>query len=90
MIDAFIKAVGDTVAHVTASTNLPSILQNGLLSAEALAQDAGRGPAEIALRDNRMQVGPATLNHQKPILHGLNAATRVLDGYTPQSWAAPA
>ncbi|MEM8654600.1 MAG: hypothetical protein AAGF36_07620, partial [Pseudomonadota bacterium] len=87
MIDAFIKAVGDTVAHVTASTNLPSILQNGLLPAQTLAKSAGLARNHIALRDHRMTVGPATLNHQKPILHGLNAATRVLDGYTPQSWA---
>lgn len=87
MIDAFAKAVGGTLAHVTASANLSSIKATGLLPASHLATAAGVPHADIALRDHRMQVGPATFNHQKPILHGLNAAHRVLDGHTPKSWA---
>ncbi|MEX0365162.1 MAG: hypothetical protein AB3N22_03775 [Ruegeria sp.] len=82
-----IQAVGGKLAHVTASTNLSSIHANGLLSAHDLAVRAGMDPDTLALRDHRMQVGTATLNHQKPILHGLNAAKRVLDGHTPVSWA---
>ncbi|KIC48954.1 hypothetical protein [Tateyamaria sp. ANG-S1] len=87
MIGDFVKAVGGTIAHVTASTNVRSIRAKGLRPASQLAADAGIDPTDIALRNHRMQVGPATLNHQKPILHGLNAAHRVLDDHTPESWA---
>ncbi|MBY5932782.1 hypothetical protein KUV51_07205 [Tateyamaria omphalii] len=87
MTGAFVNAVGGKLAHVTASTNLPSIKATGLLPASNLATAAGIPHANIALRNHRMQVGPATLNHQKPILHGLRAAHRVLDGHTPESWA---
>ncbi|MEX0310365.1 MAG: hypothetical protein AB3N17_08965, partial [Tateyamaria sp.] len=82
-----IQAVGGKLAHVTASTNLSSIHANGLLSAHDLAVRADMDPDTLALRDHRMQVGTATLNHQKPIVYGLNAAERVLDDHTPVSWA---
>ena len=87
MIDAITKAVGDRLAHVTAASNLPSIHSNGLLPAAQLAANAHMHPNDIALRSARMSVGSATLNHQRPILHGIKAAARVLDGYTPESWA---
>jgi len=88
VIDTFVAAVGDRVAHVTATSNLPSIAQHGLLPAKAWARLAGRRPRDIVLRDHRMQIGAATLNHQKPILQGLAAAHRVLDDHTPDTWAA--
>ncbi|MEL7133698.1 MAG: hypothetical protein AAGK77_14955 [Pseudomonadota bacterium] len=80
--------MGDRLAHVTASANLPSIRAQGLLPAATLAKHAGIAPADITLRRNRMQIGPATLNHQRPILRGLTAAAHILDGYTPEKWAA--
>ncbi|WP_254684940.1 DUF4433 domain-containing protein [Tateyamaria omphalii] len=79
--------MGGKVAHVTASSNLPSIHAHGLLPANTLAAQEGIDHTELALRDHRMQVGAARLNHQKPILHGLKAAHRILDGHTPASWA---
>ncbi|WP_299041538.1 hypothetical protein [uncultured Tateyamaria sp.] len=79
--------MGGTLAHVTASSNLASIHVTGLRPAAQLARDARVDDATIAMRDRRLRIGSATLNHQKPILHGLNAAYRVLDGHTPHSWA---
>lgn len=87
MTHPFVKAVGERLAHVTASENLPSIRTHGLLPAETLAHHAGLNPSALALRNERMRIGRATLNHQKPILHGIKAAHRVLDGHTPHSWA---
>ncbi|WP_299965601.1 hypothetical protein [uncultured Roseobacter sp.] len=34
-----------------------------------------------------MQVGRATLNHQLPIVHGLNAAHRMIEDMSPAAWA---
>ena len=91
MIDPapFIKHLGPRVAHVTAASNLPSIRDNGLLSAQMIAKRAG--VQHIALRAERVRVTSRTLdamlNHQKPILHGIKAASRVIDGHTPESWA---
>jgi hypothetical protein len=84
----FAKAVGGQIAHVTASSNLPCIRALGLRSAAASAHAAGVAPESILLRDTRQQVGDATLNHQKPILHGINAANRIVEGHTAESWAA--
>ena len=84
----FAKAVGGTLAHVTAARNLPAIERDGLRSAEALARRAELSADDIILRKVRQRVGEATLNHQLPILHGITAAARVLDGHTPASWAA--
>ncbi|MEL6887413.1 MAG: hypothetical protein AAFO86_01765 [Pseudomonadota bacterium] len=88
MSAAFARSVGGRLAHVTATPNIPSIRAYGLLSAEGLAQRAGVDPATLPLRSDRRRVGGAILNHQLPIVHGLRAAHSVLDGHTPQSWAA--
>ena len=83
-----VRAVGRRVAHVTARGNLPSIMARGLLPAADLAEQAGMTAAEIVLRDTRLEVGAARLNHQRPILHGITAARRMLDGHSPESRAA--
>ncbi|MEO0692434.1 MAG: hypothetical protein AAFY90_06120 [Pseudomonadota bacterium] len=88
MSAAFARSVGGRLAHVTATQNIPSIRAHGLLSAEALAQQAGVDPATLPLRRERRRVGHALLNHQLPIVHSLRAARVVLDGHSPQSWAA--
>lgn len=88
MSNAFARSVGGRLAHVTAHVNVPHILADGLLSAEALAQRAGIDPATLPLRTDRRRVGAATLNHQKPIVHGIRAARAMLDGHDPTSWAA--
>lgn len=49
---------------------------------------AGVDPAAILLRPTPVTVGPAQLNHQRPIVHGLAAARAMLDGHSPESWAA--
>ncbi len=85
---AFARAVGGRLAHVTATVNLPGIRQNGLMSASDLTRQAGIDPARILLRADRREIGQATLNHQKPILHGLRAARAMLEDHTPESWAA--
>ena len=91
MIDPtpFVKHLGPRVAHVTAASNLSSIREHGLWSAHELAQ--ATQTQDIALRRDRLSLNrngiQATLNHQRPILHGLNAANRMLDGHTPESWA---
>ncbi|WP_415920427.1 DUF7002 family protein [Tateyamaria sp. SN6-1] len=87
MSDAFARSVGGRLAHVTASTNVPHILRNGLMSAAALAENAGVDPSTLPLRATRLRVGDALLNHQKPIVHGLRAAEAVLEGHSPHSWA---
>ncbi|MEM6372903.1 MAG: hypothetical protein AAF727_09015, partial [Pseudomonadota bacterium] len=82
------RQVGGRLAHVTARCNVASIRATGLRSAHALAQDGGVSPADLCLRKTRVTAGSALLNHQKPIVHGLRAARRVLDGHTPDTWAA--
>ena len=59
----------------------------GLRSAAASVRHAGGEPDDIVLRSTRQKVGVTTLNHQLPILHGLNAANRVVEGHTAQTWA---
>ena len=84
----FARAVGGALAHVTAASNLALIERGGLKSAHGLAQDAGVDTASLALRPDRVRVGNALLNHQKPFLLGLDAARNVLDGHSPESWAS--
>lgn len=86
--DAFVRAVGRRVAHVTAASNVPSIRDAGLKPAAQLAVEASCDPDTLTLRAKRMAVGPALLNHQRPILHGITAARAMLDGHDPASWAA--
>lgn len=91
MIDPapFIKHLGPRVAHVTAASNVPSIRDHGLFSAQMIAERAG--VQSIALRAERVRLAAhaldATLNHQKPILYGIKAASRIIEGHTPESWA---
>jgi hypothetical protein len=92
--DDIIRAMGGRIAHCTAKSNLTGILEHGLMSAEALAlHSTNREPHDILLREQRVNLflptgKTARLNHQKPILHGRAAAGRMLDGHTPESWAA--
>ncbi len=85
---AFSRAVGGRLAHVTARSNLPGIHANGLMCAEALARRARIDPATLALRRTREKVGPALLNHQLPIVHGIKSAQMVLERHDPRTWAA--
>lgn len=78
---------GSRLAHVTMAGNAKSIMSRGLFCPRDLCVRHGVDPASIRLRGTRCRVGPAQLNHQRPILHGLGAAAAMLDGYTPQSWA---
>ncbi len=90
-VEAFAKAVGGALIHITAASNLPLIREYGLRPAARLAQLAGIDPHSIILRKDRECLSisdrTATLNHQLPIRHGLNAARKMLDGYTPEEWA---
>lgn len=90
---AFTRAVGARVAHCTARANLAGIAQHGLRPPHDLARLGGHDPAGIVLRRDRVQLALgegrcATLNHQRPILHGLKAANSVVDGHDATSWAA--
>jgi hypothetical protein len=90
--DAFLRAVGPRLLHCTASSNLAGIKRHGLLPPHLLAQKAQRDPASLALRKDRLVLRladstTAKLNHQLPILHGLNAANRIIDGYDAAGWA---
>lgn len=87
-VGAFTRAVGGRLAHVTATSNQPSINRDGLMSARVLAERAQVDPSTLPLRRDRRRLGAATLNHQLPIMHGLRSAERVLDGHSPASWAA--
>jgi hypothetical protein len=84
----FAEAVGGSLAHVTAASNLPGIKSEGLRSARDLAEAAGVALSDLELRSNRLAVGKALLNHQKPFRAGLRAASNVLDGHTPKTWSA--
>ncbi|MDG3040347.1 DUF7002 family protein [Roseicyclus marinus] len=90
-IAQFRRAAGPRVAHVTAAENLPGILARGLWPAADLARENGVAEEALALRDHRMVIGQgprrARLNHQKPILHGRNAANRIVEGHDAESWA---
>ncbi|QFS82469.1 hypothetical protein FIU97_06585 [Roseivivax sp. THAF40] len=87
-----IAHIGPQLAHVTAARNLPSIRQHGLRPAAELARATGYAPQGIVLRNERLHLQganfDATLNHQKPILHGRTAADRIIDGHDAASWAA--
>ncbi|WP_019955192.1 DUF7002 family protein [Yoonia vestfoldensis] len=88
----FIRACGVRLLHCTARSNLTGIRLNGLLSPDLLAQKARRDAASLALRRDRVVLHlpdstTAKLNHQLPILHGLAAANRVVDGHDAASWA---
>ncbi|MEM6303129.1 MAG: hypothetical protein AAF744_00315 [Pseudomonadota bacterium] len=85
---AFSAAVGGVLAHVTAASNAQSIAAGGLKSAADLARDAGVPSEHLLLRRKRLGVGQARLNHQRPIAQALRAAERMLEGHSPQSWAA--
>ena len=90
---ALLDHLGRRVAHVNAAANLPGIATHGLMPAAELARLSGRAPADIALRPERtaLRYGAsghtARLNHQKPILHGLAAANRGVEGHDAASWA---
>jgi len=90
-IKDFVRAVGPRVAHVTAVENLPMIRTYGLMSAHAAAQAIGLDPEDLALRRTRVRLSgngrSARLNHQRPILHGLAAADRLVEGHSARSWA---
>jgi hypothetical protein len=92
IIADFRRIAGNRVAHVTAAENLPGILARGLWPAADLARKSGLSEEALPLRDHRMVIGDgaerARLNHQKPILHGLTAANRTVDGHDAASWAA--
>ena len=72
--------------------NLSFILAHGLVSAHELAESMFVSPGTLPLRNQRLQIEGAgrraILNHQLPILHGLNAANAMVEGHTAQTWAA--
>ncbi|MEL6958304.1 MAG: hypothetical protein AAGL89_05060 [Pseudomonadota bacterium] len=78
--------LGPRLAHITAQPNLPLIKREGLKSAASLAADVG--PASTLLRKDRRVVGHAILNHQLPLASHYRTAERLLEGHTPESWAA--
>ncbi|MEM6760231.1 MAG: hypothetical protein AAF601_12210 [Pseudomonadota bacterium] len=80
--------LGPRLAHVTAAENLPQIRAHGLWPAAELARRAGVDPATILLRRERLQVGRARLNHQRPFLAGINAARVRLTDHSVEQWAA--
>ena len=89
---AFLRAVGPQLLHCTARSNLSGIHLNGLMPPALLAQKARRDPAALALRRDRVLLTlpdstSARLNHQLPILQGLAAANRIIDGHDVTSWA---
>lgn len=92
--DDLVRAMGAVIAHCTAKTNAKSILERGLICAKSLAVlSTNNDPERIVLRNERIELrlsdgSTARLNHQKPIRHGLPAAYKMLDGHTPESWAA--
>ncbi|WP_439143239.1 DUF7002 family protein [Planktotalea sp.] len=90
-IERIVQHIGLKVAHCTAVQNVSSIENNGLRSAYDLAKHTGVDPNSIALRESRVELngddGTLKLNHQKPILHGLAAANRIVDGHDAHSWA---
>ena len=79
--------LGPKLAHVTAKSNVASIRATGLKSAADLADEAGHSHT-LLLRTDRRQIGPATLNHQRPLASYHATADRLLEGHTPKSWAA--
>ncbi|MEL7213357.1 MAG: hypothetical protein AAGK92_11890 [Pseudomonadota bacterium] len=90
-VDALIRAIGPRVAHCTASENIRSIGIHGLQSAADLATRLQHPASTIALRNDRLRLvqdgQTARLNHQRPILYGLEAANRIVEGHDAQSWA---
>ncbi len=82
-----LNLLGPKLAHVTAKSNVASIQATGLKSAADLAERAGLSNT-IHLRRDRRQIGLATLNHQRPLANYAETAARLLEGHTPDSWAA--
>jgi hypothetical protein len=86
-----LRALGPRLLHVTARSNAESIERLGLWPPATLAERAGVDPASIVLRRERVQLslpdGTARLNHQRPILHGLEAANRIVDNHDARTWA---
>ncbi|MEL6639877.1 MAG: hypothetical protein AAFP98_00960 [Pseudomonadota bacterium] len=80
------------MVHVTAASNVPLIMEHGLMPAATLAELAGVTPDRLAMRHVRRKIAPpfgmCVLNHQKPILDAGDAPERTLDGYTGLEWAA--
>ncbi|MEO0390756.1 MAG: hypothetical protein AAF218_07415 [Pseudomonadota bacterium] len=92
MLDApsyakLIAHVGPRLLHVTAAQNAGAIAAQGLWPAADLARRAGVDPASILLRSERLQIGAALLNHQRPLQRYLRAAGTWLD-MPPEDWAA--
>lgn len=90
--DEFVRAVGERLLHVTARGNLPGIQRYGLMPPADLARLCGVDPESLLLRRDRLRLTlpdgtTAQLNHQLPIVHGLAAANRIIDGHDAQSWA---
>ncbi|MEL7092038.1 MAG: hypothetical protein AAFN94_09920 [Pseudomonadota bacterium] len=80
--------LGPRLAHVTAAENLPHIRKHGLWPAAELARRAGIDPGSILLRRDRVRVGTARLNHQRPFLTGMKAAQVRLTDHSVEAWAA--
>ncbi|MEL7164414.1 MAG: hypothetical protein AAGL96_02995 [Pseudomonadota bacterium] len=80
--------LGPRLAHVTAAENVPHIRAHGLWPAAEVARRAGIDPATILLRRDRLKVGQARLNHQRPFLAGINAARVRLVDHGVEAWAA--
>ncbi|MEM6579255.1 MAG: hypothetical protein AAF678_12250 [Pseudomonadota bacterium] len=80
--------LGPRLAHVTAQSNVPSICATGLKCVADLARDAHLSADEFLLRTRRQMIGPATLNHQRPLANYHATAARLLEDHTPKSWAA--
>jgi hypothetical protein len=88
----FVRAVGERLLHVTARSNMPGIHRHGLMPPAELARLCGVDPESLLLRRDRLQLTlpdgtTAKLNHQLPIVHGLAAANRIVDGHDAASWA---
>ncbi|MEM9911942.1 MAG: hypothetical protein AAF922_14275 [Pseudomonadota bacterium] len=80
--------LGPELVHVTAKSNVESIVSRGLRSAADLAAEAGFSTEKLLLRRSRLRVGKATLTHQRPLASYYDTAEGLLTGHTPESWAA--
>ena len=87
-----LRSLGPRVAHVTSRSNLDMIRVHGLCTPARLADLAGITPQDLILRPERRLItlpdGTAQLNHQRPIACHLKAARSMLDGHSPETWAA--
>ena len=87
-IEEAVAHLGPRLAHVTATENVARIRAEGLWPAAELARRAGVDPQSTLLRQDRVRVGAARLNHQRPFLAGLKAAQVRLTAHSPEAWAA--